>query len=46
MHPKSFYHDILFEFLRELPWDFDANTMTLKDCMDLIDAFCKKHGLE
>ncbi len=46
MKEQDIIREILFEFLRFLPPDFDAQNTTVRDCMNLIDEFCKKHRLE
>lgn len=37
------FRDVLFDFLRKLPEDYDSGKMTVKQAYELIDKFMKTH---
>lgn len=39
------FYDVLFDFLKELPEDFDRNLTTYAECDKIIKNFMVKHGL-
>ena len=45
MNEEEILFKVLFDFLKELPEDFDRNYTTYAEAVDIIDKFMKKHGL-
>lgn len=43
---NSIYREVLFDFLRTLPKDYDACKITVSDAFKMIDDFMKTHGLK
>jgi hypothetical protein len=42
---RQIFFEVLLDFLKELPKDFDANYTTYAQACDLINEFIKRHGL-
>ncbi len=46
MNEEKIIFNVLLDFLRELPEDFDQPTTTLAQASDMIIQFMEKHGLK
>lgn len=45
MKSRSIFFDVLLDFLRELPEDFDRNTWSYAKASAYIETFMNNHGL-
>lgn len=46
MKERDIFFDVLFDFLRELPKEFDRDTTTYSEACEIIEKFMERHGLE
>lgn len=42
---QTLFFNVLLDFLKELPQDFDINNITYRQAAEMIVNFMKKHGL-
>jgi len=45
MRPFNLMHNILFDFIKEMPHGIVRDDLTYKDLEEIIDNFMKAHGL-
>lgn len=45
MRQKDILFEVLFDFLKEIPSEFDRNYTTYAEAVDIINRFMDKHGL-
>jgi hypothetical protein len=45
MYEQNIFFKVLFDFLKELPPDFDPKNTSLLDAYDIIIKFMEKHDL-